>query len=70
METQTAISLDCVIWAAILIPAAWFIFAEQRKKYGNLMSVLVGGIAVVGYAFLMVLFNGDIIKHIKISDTR
>ena len=69
METQTAISLDSVIWAAILIPAAWFIFAEQRKKYGNLMSVLVGGIAVVGYAFLVVLFKGDIIKHIKISDT-
>ena len=68
METQATIPLDFVIWAMIVAVAAWFFLTEQRKKYGALMSALIGGIAVVACVFFATLFNADIIKHISISE--
>ena len=68
METQATIPLDFVIWAEIVAVAAWFFLTEQRKKYGALMSALIGGIALVACVFFATLFNADIIKRISISE--
>lgn len=68
METQSPVPLDSVIWAVVIAAAVWFFSAEQRKKHGNLISALVGGMIAVGYIFLMVLFDSEIIKHLRISN--
>ena len=58
------IPIDSVILGIVIAVGAFFVFDEQRKKYGIFLFASSIFVAVVVYAFLLILYDDNIANHI------